>query len=97
MRSLPSIAYIRTSYILSTTTLQRCKLIYAFEGGLGRLRHSPPTRFPSVPELCPFNQRDFTHSSRKNAVYYTPSLPKKQEGVESCRFLDYDNSRTSIP
>ena len=38
----------------SATALQHCKLIYAFGGGLGRLRHSPPAQFLSVPELCHF-------------------------------------------
>ena len=31
-----------------------CRFENAFGGGLGRLRHPPPTLFPSVPELCHF-------------------------------------------
>ena len=42
------------------------------------LAEPPPAPFSSVPELCPFNQRDFTHSPQKNIVYYTPFPPQKQ-------------------
>jgi hypothetical protein len=78
-------------------TLRICKLIYAFEGELRGFGGTAACSILISSRTMSVQSREISHSLQKNAVYYTPSLPKKQEGAESCRFLDYDNSRTSIP
>ena len=41
----------------------------------------PPTPFSSVPELCPFNQRDFTHSLKERRLLYSfPSTKTRRRG-----------------
>ena len=67
----------------STTTLQRCKLIYAFEGGLRGFGGTAACTILISSRTMSVQSRAISHSLQKNAVYYTPSLPQKQDGAET--------------
>ncbi len=72
----PSILKLLT--FLSTTTLQRCKLIYAFEGGLRGFGGTAACTILISSRTMSVQSREISHSLTKNAVYYTPSSPQKQ-------------------
>ena len=62
----------------STTALQRCKLIYAFEGGLRGFGGTAARTFPISSRTMSVQSEEISHSLTKNAVYYTLSPPQKQ-------------------
>ena len=81
---LQGVVSFETLTFLRTTALQRCKLINAFGGGLGRLRHSPPTRFPSVPELCHFRLIQLAAICAENRSNNSTSAAQKQSKIAKC-------------
>ena len=67
----------------STTTLQRCKLIYAFEGGLSGFGGTAACTILISSRTMSVQSREISHSLTKNNEHYTPSPPQKQGGAET--------------
>ena len=61
-----------------TTTLQRCKLIYAFEGGLRGFGGTAACTILISSRTMSVQSREIRLSFLKNIAYYTPSHPQKQ-------------------
>ena len=83
---LPSIVTLKLPTFLETTALQRCKLIYAFEGGLGPCdtrRQRDSHQFPNYVISSLFNRRQTAPtSSTENKTNNSTSGTRMQSKID---------------